>query len=352
MVLSVGDIEGAARMFAGQRAYCAKAGAETYVAILDGMIADLRAGGPTRRTLAHWDGTDASAYPLRILGALHRLALDGKAPALAALFPTAGGMAAPDRVWGVAAQVLAEHVDEVTASCTRPPQTNEVGRAAVLLGGFLAVAAQVRRPLRLLELGASAGLNLMWDRYRVNAGGFRWGDAAAALELPTAWQGPAPPLSAPVAVASRAACDLDPIDIARPEDRARLESYIWPDQVHRLTRLRAACRIAQAVPFRLDKADAADWLERETRVLPVGEATVVYHSIFRQYVPAGTRARLRAIMDSAGRRATADAPLAWLALEIADLSRPPELTLQLWPGGETRTLATSHHHGEWVQWHG
>jgi len=99
MVLSVGDIEGAARMFAGQRAYCAKAGAETYVAILDGMIADLRAGGPTRRTLAHWDGTDASAYPLRILGALHRLALDGKAPALAAPPRPTGSGAWRRRCW-------------------------------------------------------------------------------------------------------------------------------------------------------------------------------------------------------------------------------------------------------------
>jgi hypothetical protein len=350
MSLSVERLETAVKMFAGQRMYCVKAGVLTYVAILDGLIDDLRAGGPTQQTLAHWDGTDNSAYPLRVLGALHRLALDGKAPELAALFPTTGGTANPDKAWAAAAKVLDAHLDYVIAYCTRPPQTNEVGRSAVLLGGFLTIAKQFSQPLRLLELGASAGLNLMWDQYRINAGIFGWGSPSARLELKTAWEGAPPPLDAPISVVSRAACDQDPIRIAHPEDRSRLESFIWPDQVHRMERLRTACQVALDTPFRFEKADAADWLERELRELPRGQTTVVYHSIFRQYVPIETSARMDAIMNEAGARATIDAPLVWLAMEIADLTMPPSLTLQTWPTCEAQTLATAHHHGEWVKW--
>jgi len=349
VALSAEVVERAVAMFAGQRAYCAKAGVQTYVAILDGMIADLRGGGPTQHTLAHWDGTNNSAYPLRVLGALHRLALDGKAPELAALLPTTGGVANPDKAWAEASKILSEHLEYVTAYCTRPPQTNEAGRSAVLLGGFLTIAAQFRRPLRLLELGASAGLNLMWDKYRVNAGAFSWGDPSS-LHLQTVWDGPAPPLDAPISVVSRAGCDQDPINIAHADDRARLESYIWPDQVHRMERLRAACKVAMQTPFRLDKADAADWLARELLTLAAGQTSVVYHSIFRQYVPIDISARLQTIMDEAGTRATTDAPLAWLAMEITDLTKPPNLTLQTWPNGRAGTLATAHHHGEWVNW--
>jgi hypothetical protein len=201
-----------------------------------------------------------------------------------------------------------------------------------------------------LELGASAGLNLMWDQYRINAGTFAWGNPSARFGLKTVWEGPPPPLDAPISVVSRAACDQDPIRISDADDRARLESYIWPDQVHRMERLRAACQVALDTPFRFEKADAADWLEREVRELPRGQTTVVYHSIFRQYVHPEASARMDAIMNDACARATPDAPLAWLAMEIADLTKPPNLTLQTWPNGEAQTLATAHHHGEWVKW--
>jgi hypothetical protein len=350
MSLYAENIERAANMFAGQRMYCVKAAVHTYVAILDGLIDDLRAGGPTKKVLVHWDGTDNSAYPLRVLGALHRLALDGKAPELAALFPTTGGIASPHEARSAAVRLLDEHLGFVIDYCTRPPQTNEVGRSAVLLGGFLTIAKQFGQPLRLLELGASAGLNLMWDQYRINAGTFTWGNRSARLGLKTVWEGPPPPLDAPISVVSRAACDQDPIRISDADDRARLESYIWPDQVHRMERLRAACQVALDTPFRFEKADAADWLESEVRELPRGQTTVVYHSIFRQYVHPEASARMDAIMNDACARATPDAPLAWLAMEIADLTKPPNLTLQTWPNGEAQTLATAHHHGEWVKW--
>lgn len=350
MPLTPDQTESAIKMFAGQRAYCASAGVRTYVTILDGLIDETRSGGPICDVLTRWDGAPESAFSLRVLGALHRLALDGKAPALAALFPTAGGTAAPDAVWPVARKVLADHLDYVIGYCARPPQTNEVGRSGVLLGGFLTIAQQFDKPLRLLEIGASAGLNLMWDKYRVVTDAFTWGEPSAALELRPKWDGPVPPLSPKITVASRAACDKNPIDIRTADDRARLESYIWPDQVHRLQRLRMACNTALRTPFRLDRADAADWLAQELRDLPKSETTVVYYSIFRQYVSPTTEAALEAVMAEAGARATADAPLAHLSMEMPNMKSFPVLTLTTWPGGSPKILATAHHHGEWVKW--
>ncbi|MSO98558.1 MAG: DUF2332 domain-containing protein [Rhodospirillaceae bacterium] len=348
MSLTPAEIERAGRMFAEQLKYNVAANAPTYAAILEGCISDLRTGGPVCGILEHWDGLDTSAFALRILSALHRLALDGKASALAALFPTTGGIPAPERVWPVAKAMLADHADYVIGYCARPPQTNEVARSAILLGGFLAIADQFLYPLRLLEIGASAGLNLMWDKYRTTTTGFSWGESV--LELRTQWEGPLPNLSAKIAIASRAACDRDPIDIRNADDRARLESYVWAEQVRRMERLRQACAIALQTPFRLERADAADWLAQELRDLPKGQTTVVYHSIFRQYVSRATDAHLKAVMAEASARATNKAPLAWLALEVPDAKAFPDLTLTMWPGGASTTLATAHYHGEWVRW--
>lgn len=346
------DVDRAVQMFATQAKYCSAAVTPTYAAILQGMIDDVRDGGPICKILAHWDGALESAFALRVLGGLHRLVLDGKAPALAAAFPTTGGTAAPERVWPIARDVLSDHSDFIVAYTSRPPQTNEVARSAVLLGGFLTIAAHFPYPLRLRELGASAGLNLMWDQYAVETPSFRWGTEKSALTIGTQWDGQPPPLTAPVSIIDRAACDRDPIDIREHEGRVRLESYVWADQLERMERLRKACTAALEIPFRLEKADAADWIESELQNLPTGQTTVVYHSIFQSYLSLDTDAKLKAVMDAAGRRARLDAPLAWLAMEMADMHTPPALTLTLWPEGRTHTLASAHPHGAWVQWSG
>ncbi len=348
-MLSPSELEQAARMFYAQSKYSVDAGCPTYAAILDGCIADVRAGGPVCDLLQLWDRKGESAFSLRLLGALHRLALDGKAPDLAKFFLTTGGAQNPDHVWPVAREAFVQHRDFVIAYTQSPPQTNEVARSAVLWAGFLAIAAQFPHPLRLREIGASAGLNLMWDQYRVNASAFTWGKADAALELTTRWEGNAP-AAVPISISDRAACDREPIDIHTADGRARLQSYIWPDQLHRMERLRKACDIATQTPFRLDKADAAMWIAQELRDLPKGQTTVVYHSIFRQYLDAETDGKLQAAMEEAGTRATTAAPLAWLAMEIPNMKSYPDITLTTWPDGKTRTLGTAHYHGEWIKW--
>jgi hypothetical protein len=228
-----------------------------------------------------------------------------------------------------------------------------VRRSACLLPGFLTIAAETGLPLACLELGASAGLNQLWNRCRYDygaAGG--WGDPASPLALDAAWTGPPPPLDAPLRVAATAACDRKPIDLADPAQRRRLRAYLWPDQTERLARFDAAVAMALAAGVAVEAADAADWAR--ARAAPrAGLATVVFHSIFWQYLPAATQGELRAAVAAHGAAATADAPLAWLRMEpAAGAPLPVELRLTLWPGGEDRRLAVVQAHGATVSWEG
>jgi hypothetical protein len=228
-----------------------------------------------------------------------------------------------------------------------------VRRSACLLPGFLTVAAATGLPLRLFEIGASAGLNQLWDRYHYDLGEVgAWGDAASPVRLDTAWTGGPPPREATVAIVSRAACDRKPVDIRDPGARRRLRAYMWADQFERLARLDAAIELALTAGTRVEAEDAVSWTAR--RALPdVGAATVLFHSIFWQYMPAESQAALSAVVGALGARAAPTAPFAWLRMEPAPANPADiELRLTLWPGGEDRLLAHVHPHGATVDWIG
>jgi hypothetical protein len=304
--------------------------------------------------LADWTEPDAvtSVLSLRIVGAIHRLVLDGALPQLAAIFPSAGGVAAPERAWPLVRAAIADHPAFIKSYIVRPPQTNEAGRSAAMLGGFLLTAHETQLPLRLLEIGASAGLNLFWDRYRTVTPSFSWGPPESTVTLNCAWDGPLPPLHAPVRIASRAACDLDPIDLNDPGDFRRLESYVWTDQTERLERLRKAAQIARDGNIHVEQHSAEAWLAKKLSSPVTGETALVYHSIFWNYLPPSIQDSIRAVITAAGARATRSAPLAWLRMEL-ERDRPmPLLKLTVWPGGTERELATVHFHGAFVTWQG
>ena len=158
-----------------------------YVALLEAAADDLDAGGPTWELLAERAGDSwGSVVPLRLMAAVHRLVLSGAAPELAAFYPSAGGSAPVDGAWPVFRRLLAERAAVLRPLVARPLQTNEVGRCAALLAGFAAVARDTGLPLRVLELGASAGLNLNWDRYRYERPGAAFGPAGSPVRLPLA----------------------------------------------------------------------------------------------------------------------------------------------------------------------
>jgi hypothetical protein len=287
-----------------------------------------------------------------VLGAFHDLALDGAEPALTALYPAASPQTDWDALWPRVVSLAERRRARLSAFVEHEPQTNEVRRSMGLIGGFLTLAADTGLPLRCFELGASAGLNLSWDRFGYSFGEATWGDPSSPLQLDADWSGPPPPRPE-VRLLERAGCDRRPSRLDRPEERRRLEAYIWADQADRLQRLRAAMAIAEAERVTVEEADAAEWLVR--RVQPAhGATTVVYHSVFWQYPPEPTRARLRSGIEALGRAATEQAPVAWLRMEPPedDQTRPMEITLTLWPAGTTRVLARVHPHGAQVHWLG
>jgi hypothetical protein len=225
----------------------------------------------------------------------------------------------------------------------------EVGRCAGLAWAFLAVAAATGRPLRLLEVGASAGLNLRWDRYRYGGPGCAWGPPDSPVDLTGLWADQPDHLEAHVDVVERRGCDRSPVDPTSPEGRLTLTASVWADQRDRLDRLRGALLVAAGVPARVDATSVEQWLPERLAAPCDGVATVVYHSVVDEYLPADVRDRFHAQLRRAGGRATASAPLAWVRMEPVSEVRAHGVTLTEWPGGADRMLAVCGAHGKDVR---
>lgn len=337
--------------FADQARWCDQLGSPFTAQLMRALGEHLRPGTPVGDRVRGWQGDPnamADSVPLRLAGALHALVRAGQAPDLALLYPPAP---LPEGAFlaRTALATLATHSDTVLKTLEYAPQTNEPGRAAALYAGLLCIAALYPQPFELLELGASAGLNLIPDRYRYTFGGQDYGDPASPVHLAPSWTGPAPP-QARVAIARRGGCDLNPLDIQDAEQRARLLSYIWPDQTERLNRAEGALALALRDPPMVDQADAAAWLDMRLAAPQSPQTTrVIWHSIAAQYFPNAVQSQIAAALQAAGAAATPEAPLAHLALE-QDGKRGPALTLQLWPDGAKRTLATANAHVQGVNW--
>lgn len=330
-----------------QRFGCEMAGSALYADVLDAVASDVVDGGPCGDLLAPFvEAPFSDAVLLRLLAGVHLLVLDGSEPVLASHYPSVGG--APGEAVGLAfLEAVARHRDRLARSLLQGVQTNEAGRSVALLGGFLELA-RTGRPLRILEVGASAGLNLRFDRYRYEQGSDAFGPAGSRVRFVDPWVGPSPALGAVVDVASRRGCDLDPIDATTEGGRLRLRSLIWPDQPDRRARLDAAIDVAGELSVTIDRADAVAWLGAQLAGTVPGQLTVVVHSIVLQYLPPSARTAFLAVIDEAGRRADHDAPLAWLRMEPG--GDRAETRLNVWPSGTTDLLATSGFHGPPVAW--
>lgn len=333
-----------------QAQWCRVLGSPLYGELLDRAAVDFAAGGPTADLLSgHEDDPPGSMLALRFMGAVHRIALEGRAPELAEHYPSAGGETGLRGAWEALRAVLRDHANEIGTLMERPVQTNEVGRAGALVGGFLLVARAAGLPLRILEIGASAGLNLRWDHFRYEARGETWGPPGSPVRLCDFNSEKRLPFDIEASVVERAGCDARPVDATTEDGRLTLMAYVWPDQVHRFRLLRAAFEVARAVPATLQTARAADWLER-TAAPRDGVATIVFHSIVMQYLPADEVERAETALLAAAGAATESAPFAWLRMEPAgDVA---EVRLNLWPGDGERVVATAGYHGQAVRWLG
>jgi hypothetical protein len=325
------------------------------VALMQGAADDLEKGGIVADLYTGVPLPAGQAPALRLLAALHRLVLSGAAPELAVYYPSMGGNAHPDGAWAVAEETLRAHAADLGVVLRRGVQTNEPGRSAVLFGVLLWIADRYRRPVRLLEIGASAGLNLLAENFAYRSSGALLGDPDSPLVFEGPWVGI--PVVDPAGAASRLTvverrgCDIAPIDATSRDGQLALLSYIWPDEPKRLARMRAALEVAVRYPPVVDAAPAGAWLREMLAERRSGTVQLVWQSVFAQYLTSEDRDDLSAAMDEAGGRATQDVPLVWARMEPS--TEPLQgfgVTVMCWPGGDELLLGRSGDHGPPVRW--
>lgn len=356
-VRMAGEEEDAARLerlFERQLHSAVQRSSSLYESLLRHCARDLIERGPTWQLLQDRAQESAGdALPLRLLAAAHRLVLGGEAPDLARFYPSAGGQRTPAEAWPAFRSLLLDRAEDLRTLLDRPLQTNEVRRCSALLVGLGWIAATSNLSPAVLEIGASAGLNLNWHRYRYQGEKVGWGppDSPVHLSLPAALESFETSLGPAV---ESIGCDRAPLDVADPEDRLWLRSCIWGDQVDRLAILEAALTVAAEHPPAVETSDAAAWLDRQLSRPRSGRVTVVVQSIVQQYLSPAQRTALSQVFRHAGHLATPAAPLAWLRVEPPlPEHRPPqgmvglaEVRVQLWPGDTDHLLAHTGYHGQ------
>jgi hypothetical protein len=308
---------------------------------LAGMLAE--DPSPARRIL----GDDASwDLGLRLFGGVHGLVLAG---------------AAPDALSGDAGDFLAAldaHTDELQRFVAEQGvQTNETQRCVGLLPAFLTIARQTGLPLDLLELGPSAGLNLVFDRYRYELANGTWGDPAALLAFEVTERAPVPAalLRTRLDVRRRRGIDLAPVDVTSDAGARLLRAFLWPGIEERVTRLEAAIETLRREP---DKPELlqGDYLELLPALLadrPADSITVVFQTASTGYLSASDRIALGEALEEAG----ADGrPLAWVSTRAFDEREHDrddawEVELRIWPQ-PARMIAWLDFHGNWLEWIG
>ncbi|GBG40768.1 DUF2332 domain-containing protein [Mycobacterium montefiorense] len=335
-----------------QGRFCGASGSRMYDDLFELVASDVEAGGIFASILSgHEDDPSREAVPLRLLGGLHRLVLGDRAPALRQWYPSTGGTWDAGSAWPAIKAVAFDHADSLRAALGHPPQTNEVGRSAALIGALLRINHEIGFPVRLFEIGSSAGLNLRADKYRYRYGSGQWGPSDSPVLIDHAWQGQLPPTGS-VQIVERRGYDIAPVDVTVADGEITASSYVWPDQVARLQRLRGAIAIARKVPAQLVRLSAADAVAGLT--LAEGALTVLWHSVIWQYLSENERTAVRAHVSSLGARADARSPFAHLTMEPARDGPGAALKFLVrarrWPRGELVVLGECHAHGPPVNW--
>ncbi|MFN6935248.1 MAG: DUF2332 domain-containing protein, partial [Tsuneonella sp.] len=344
--------EGAvSRAFENQVAYCLSAKAPITARVVGAIreLLDSDQQGALIDRIRTWQGAPlADALPLRIAGGIHSLWLSGARPELGAIYR---GESAHDDV-RLMRDAIDAHEATLLAWLGGPPQTNEAGRSSNFMAAMLWLSERGLPPrFECLEIGSSAGINLMMERYSYDLGGTKVGPANSAMHFAPEWFGSLPPAH-PVEIVSLKGCDVAPVDLTDPAQALRLKAYIWPEHSVRFDRMEAAIAAAREQAPDLVQMDAADFVEVElTRPQADGVTRVLMHSIVWQYVPKDQQDRVIAAMEAAGAKATPETPLAWIAVEADRTVHRHGLKVRYWPGGEgNRLLAWSHPHGADIEW--
>jgi hypothetical protein len=234
---------------------------------------------------------------------------------------------------------------------TRVTNTNEVGRSSVLHAGFRALADWAPPPLHLVEIGPSAGLNLIWDSYGVR---YRRGVRIAAsiatdaeLVLDCELRGPLTPPTGPTpAVARRVGLEINPVEIADPDDRDWLRALVWPNEPARMKNLADALALFVSARAEIRIGDALDLLTDALAEAPGDQTLCVYHTIAVYQLSRPEKHALDSILTVVGLRR----PVFRLGLEYDGADCTLELVRYSDGRCDERALAISHPHGRWLEW--
>lgn len=233
----------------------------------------------------------------------------------------------------------------------RRTQTNVVRRCTCLLPVFSLVSKESGLPLALVDIGASAGLNLNFDRYYYTYEHNQkevahWGMVGSKIHLKSDLRGSGllPPLSCAIPVASRDGIDLDPVDLTNPDQLLWLRALIWPEHVDRHQQLMDAARELRQSDIQLHRGGAVDVLPTLMSSMPQEHAMVVYSTIALYQFPTEDRKRLtHALLVASENR-----PIWRIALE----GNNPTLSITRYRdgSGHSETLADASPHGWWINW--
>ncbi len=344
------DIKSVPEAIEWQARHAEEGGAPCTARVIRGLLAVLDSDTATGRRMAGWAGlTLKDAMPLRINGGLHNLVLTGADTRLGEVYR--GELTDQSAVDALVRAVVERFDARLLPWLDGPPQTNEAGRSASVMAGLLWLAQRVPARFEMLELGASAGINTMMDRYSYDLGGVQLGPRGSPMHIVPEWRGPPPPAEA-IEIASIKGCDVSPVDLTDPQAVIMLKSYVWPEAHPRMDRIDAAAALARSATPSVAAQDAAAFVETAlVQPQPAGLCRVLFHSIVWQYIPDDQRERITAAMASAAALASTDMPLAWITLETNRTTFRHELHVRHWPGGgEAQLLACAHPHGAWVEW--
>jgi hypothetical protein len=267
--------------------------------------------------------------PLRLAGGLHYLVLGDEAS------------------WD---DPLEEHRDFLRGFvATQGVQTNEVQRSWILLPLLLRVARRTGADeFDLVELGPSAGLNLVWDRYHYRYEAGAWGLEDAVLSFDGEERRPVPGdlLQLEPSVRGRVGIDRSPIDVTTEEGARLLRSFVWAGQEGRMRRLDQAIEAVRADPPELVAGDYVEELPEVLAAQPTDALTLVFQTASFGYIGDEGRARVRSVLEEAGEKRS---------LAFISTGKPREgedwgLRIVYWPGGDREFAGHADFHGSWLSW--
>ncbi|MEZ5722114.1 MAG: DUF2332 family protein [Paracoccaceae bacterium] len=285
--------------------------------------------------------------PLRLLGGLHALVLTGACPELAACYPP--NLCPGEEKLGAALDIaLRDHTEVLLDWLEHAPQTNEVRRSAVMISraptGWRRNSASPISWCRRRR--CAAGLNLMWDRFRLDLAWGVLGPRDSTVRLDPEWLGPPPP-EGDVRIVDRRGVDIAPLDPHDEADALRLISYLWPDQPWRIERAKAAMAMCDAV---VDSTSACTWLSQRLATPPRHHSPRHPHRRLAVFLRRDPARLPRADGRSRGPRHCRRAARAAVDGGRRPQGRGAPIELTIWPGNHKLNLGRVDFHGRWIDW--